>query len=68
MTTKWFLLCNIFPQTQEISTYYCGMSTSQNHHNTIEYMTSHLFTQKTTINEHEIKIIVEIEPLSHQTF
>merc|ERR1712240_838428 len=47
------------PKTQEISTYYCSMNTSQNHHNTIEYINSHLFTLKTTINENEIKILVD---------
>ena len=35
------------------------MSTSQNHHNTIEYINSHLFTLKTTINGNEIKILVD---------
>merc|ERR1711872_710575 len=44
---------------QEISTYYCSMSTSQNYHNTIEYINSHLFTLKTTINGNEIKILLD---------
>ena len=35
------------------------MSTSQNHDNTIEYINSHLFTLKTTINGKEIKILVD---------
>ena len=35
------------------------MNTSQNHHNTIEYINSHLFTLKTTINGNEIRILVD---------
>ena len=47
------------PHLQEINTYYCSSNISPYHHNNIEHVNSHLFTLRTTINGHIVKILVD---------